>query len=250
MIDHKEISYHYYDSILAGIPFQYGFRYPDTVRFIERDLKETRIDPEKALVQVSGQAFADWERTGGRADSYAEYCLSCVPVSEMLLPNHCCIFHAAAVRYRNGAYLIAAGSGVGKSTQCRTLTEYWPREISVINGDKPVLACRQDGSIWVYPSPWNGKEGWHGAEAAPLAGLFLLRRGERNSLKNLRPSQAAAGTFLSIFQSYEKESVIRQAGDLCGRILQSVPVWLLTSLDVPDSTIMLYEAIRRMNNEG
>ena len=194
--------FYIYNTILAGIPVRYCFRYPETIRYFTDKPEKSKSRDNEPYITVSEQMLSAWAENGMLQGGYAEFCLSCMPVSEFLLSSDRCVFHAAAVRWRDRAYLISAGSGVGKSTQCKPLIEQWPKEFSVINVDKPILECRKDGSIFVHPSPWNGKEGWHGAEAAPLAGIIFLRRGEKNEIHSLQPSKAAALAFRAVFQSY------------------------------------------------
>lgn len=232
---------------LSGIQIRCNLQFKYTAGFLHTITRDTTDDAATACeaAVVSEQQFADWVRAGNQKDAYGEFCLLCVSVSEALLKCGRCLFHAAALSYKGRAWLIAAGSGVGKSTQCRNLTTKWPDEFSVINGDKPVIEVREDGSVMVHPSPWNGKEGWHGAEAAPLAGIVLLRRGEENSLVRVSEDKAAWRVFLSVFQSYTDNETIRMAAAMAEKIVKSSPVWLMTTHTVPDSTELLYECIKR-----
>lgn len=237
-----------YEALLAGMQVQYAFRYPDTARYMESTLGDKPDETiesttDAAVISVSEAAFAAWEEAGETADAYAEFCLAPVPTSEVLLRNNRCVFHAAAVSCRGRAWLIAAGSGVGKSTQCRNLVTMYPGEFAVINGDKPVIEARDDGGIIVHPSPWNGKEGWHGAGPDPLAGIVLLRRGSENSLVRATEEKAAWRVFLSVFQDFTDDETIRMAAAMAEKMLKSCPVWLMTSHTVPDSTKLLYECI-------
>jgi len=53
------------------------------------------------------------------------------------------LFRLAAVLYR--AWLLAGPSGVGKSTQIKSLQSLEPGAFGVICGDRPVLELREDG---------------------------------------------------------------------------------------------------------
>ena len=97
--------------------------------------------------------------------------------------------------------------------------------------------------ILVHPSPWNGKENWHGAPAAPLAGLILLERGERNRLVSLRPREAALETYPHFLQSGRDEKNLCRVAELETRLLSAVPIWRLTTREVPASTELLLEAV-------
>ena len=230
---------------LSGIKIRCNLQFQDTAGYLRTIIQDECIDAAAACEDavVSEQQFADWVSAGNRKDAYGEFCLLCMPISEALLQHGRCLFHAAAVSYKGRAWLIAAGSGTGKSTQCRNLTTMYPDEFIVINGDKPVIKTCDDGSVIVHPSPWNGKEGWHGAAAAPLAGIVLLRRGTENSLVRVSEEKAAWQVFLSVFQSYTDDQAIRMAAAIAEKIIKSSPIWIMTSHTVPDSTKLLYECI-------
>ena len=131
---------------------------------------------------------------------------------------------------------------MGKSTQARTLRELYPGDFGVISGDRPVLALTE-GGVWVHPSPWNGKEGWHGAEAAPLAGIVCLQRGVENALARLTPRIAALSVYGAVIHNASSPDVIRGAAAFAEKLIKQVPVWRLCSRDVPDSTRILYESV-------
>ena len=100
-----------------------------------------------------------------------------------------------------------------------------------------------EGSILVHPSPWNGKENWHGADAAPLAGLILLQRGDENRLTALSPREAAIPTYAQVIQTCKDPEKIRKAADLITCLVNAVPIWQLTTHQVPASTHLLLESV-------
>lgn len=235
----------FYLAHLAGQTIQYCFHFPDTAGYLRRCISEKTDECRDKPVSVTEYEFDEWKKTGNTIDAFAEFCLLCEQTSQYLLSFDRCVFHAAAVRFRDRAWLVTAGSGVGKSTQCRYLTELWPEEVSIINGDKPILECREDGAVMVHPSPWNGKEGWHGAEAAPLAGIFLLRRGQENAIEPVEVKRAVPWIYSSVFQSWQDEDNLRLAARMTEKIVKNAQIWQLTSHEVPDSTKLLYETMCR-----
>ena len=144
-----------YKKEFLGIPLFFSFRFADTRRFFSCEDSD-RLDylPDKYL-SVSDLEFKDWKKSGNSVDAFGEFCLLCHHISSAMMDYDCFVFHAAAVRYRNLAWLITAPSGMGKTTQCTSLLEEHPDEISLINGDKPFIDLRGE-SIMVHPSPWNG----------------------------------------------------------------------------------------------
>ena len=92
----------------------------------------------------------------------------------------------------------------------------------------------------VHPSPWNGKENWHGAEAAPLAGIIFLKQGKENTIQTLTAQEAVVGALSSVFHSYETEEVVKKAAKLTTALLKNTPLWLLTNKgDLESSTLLL-----------
>ena len=231
----------------AGAKVDCALRFTETEKYFRRFLcgaEESGAEP----ISVTKQAFRDWEKAGNTIDAFAEFCLLCQPVSEALMDSDHCVFHAFALRYKDQAFLIAGGSGSGKTTQGKYLLQNHPEEFSVINGDKPVLQYI-DEKIIVHPSPWNGKEGLHGAEAAPLGGIFYLRRAEENMLRPAVERDAGIILFPMIFQSFENERIIRKAGVFTEKIVHSAPCFTFVSREVEESSALLYEAIKEVSEK-
>ncbi len=186
-----------------------------------------------------------WRRNGAVPSAYLEYSSLTGSCSDVLLAYNRCAFHAVAVRYQGKAWLIAAGSGVGKTTQMRTLQELYPGEFSVISGDRPILDLLENGDVFVHPSPWNGKEEIGGADGAPLAGIVCLRRGEENIVERMSNRDAIIPVYQSVIQTGETENGIRLAGSFVDSLLTRVPAWRMVNQDVPDSTKLLFETVMK-----
>ncbi len=261
------------DVTLAGLTFPCRLRYPETARYFPK--------PDPAATRVGGDPVClsdeDWQyflNTGMEDCAHTEFSILTAFFSDALMAHDGMIIHAVALRWRDRAYLICAPSGVGKSTQTKTLQALRPGEFTVICGDRPALQFCQcapvgrpdprppqdtspigeayrgggpaqpvEGSILVHPSHWNGKENWYGAEAAPLAGVILLQRGEENALAALSPREAALRAYAQVIQACADSEKMRKAADLTTKLLNSVPIWQLTSYQVPDSTKLLLETV-------
>lgn len=233
---------------LAGIPVCLHLQYEEAYRYFasfchnnpESGNGKQGISPElflseKDWVLLKKHGFV---RCGQVEASYlASYC------SDHLLSYNRCIVHAAAFRNRERAWIIAAAPGVGKSTQIRTLRELYPDTFSVICGDRPVLELAEDGTVMVHPSPWNGKEFWGGAGAAPLAGIICLRRGDEDSTAKLNVKHAVMPVYRALIHSAVNEEIIRLAASFEEGLLQRVTVYEFVNRDVPGSTRLLYRQI-------
>lgn len=226
---------------LAGRSFRVSARYAKTASYFPAPDPEAPLVPG-APVSIPETDWQEYLQSGMEDCAHTEYSMLTAHCSDALLAFDCVILHAAALRWRDRSWLIIAPSGVGKSTQTRNLQTLLPGEVSVICGDRPVLE-RCGGAFRVHPSPWNGKENWHGAEAAPLGGLILLRRGPENRLYALREDEAILNLYVAFIQTSASVEAVTKVADLEDGVLRAVPTWLLVSDTVPDSTRCLVEGI-------
>ena len=162
----------------------------------------------------------------------SEYSILSGACSDVLIPFDRALFHAVALRWRGFAWLIVAASGVGKTTQFRTLDALRPGEFSMICGDRPVLDFRGD-RVLVWPSPWDGKEHLHGAPASPLAGIIFLERGEQNKLVALTEREAILRAYPAWIYNAKDASAVEKIAAFETKLLTSVPLWRLTVATVP-----------------
>lgn len=232
--------------LIAGLDIPIRYFHTQTPKLFgvlcssEKEFAENREYGQQPVF-VRNYEWDFWKSTNAQCNEIAEYSLLSTPVSDYMLNQFRCIIHAAAVSFRGRAWLFAAPPGVGKSTQVRSLQKLYPREFGVICGDRPVLELQADGTVMVHPSPWNGKENWHGAEKAPLAGILCLKRGKETSIRRWTKAEAVIPVYMSLISSRETEELIRQLSAFETELLTRVPVYEYVNGGVPDSARYLYE---------
>ena len=225
---------------LAGIPLDLVLRYA-----LAGDYFRSFATDREGLAELS-ISDTDWDRLVSNgfkrcAEVEASY-MSAYCSSELLKYNRC-IVHAVAFRDKENAWLIAAPSGVGKTTQFMTLQDLYPGTYSMICGDRPVLQLMDDGKVMVHPAPWNGKEHMGGADPAPLAGLILLSRGEQNQIRQCSAKQSVIPVFKTIIQTALTEKDVKLAAGFVSELLKRVRVWEFINEDIPDSTRLLHDTV-------
>ena len=267
---------------LAGLCFPCELRYPQGAKcFPQADPSaDPMIRPPVRLSEEDWKTFID---SGMQPCARTEFSALTAAFSDALMEYDRMILHAVAVRWRDRAWLFCAPSGVGKSTQAKYLQALRPGEFSIICGDRPVLEFRHserseesapqntchsersaaepknpsppltgspggpfqnsEAGILVHPSPWNGKENWHGAEAAPLGGIIVLSRGEENKVEPIRKRDAVIPVFAQVIQTCTKRETILKSAELTTRLLNGAPLWRMVSAEVPDSTKLLLETV-------
>lgn len=232
--------------LLGGVPLRLELRYAESAAYFTRFRTDAAAPPPAAAMTEGDWAL--WRAMGRTDSAFGEFSMLPIRVSEALMAYDRFILHAAAFRFRDRAYLITAGSGVGKTTQLRHLLALHPGDTAVICGDRPVIELCADGGAVVHPSPWNGKEDMYGSGAAPLGGVIVLRRDDENAFTPIDARLAAPDVFASVFQSFETEGVIRRAAAAASRLLEGAAVYMLTSRDAPDSTRLMADALCREAN--
>lgn len=231
---------------MAGISFYYALEFEDTVKRLKGFVKPDAEVPDDAVcISVGESEYEDWRSIGNTTrNDFSEFSLLSCRTSEYLMDYQRFVFHAVAIRWHDRAWLITAPPGIGKSTQYKNLKELHPDEISIINGDKPIVEICSDGSAFVHPSPWTGKEGWHDAEGAPLGGIIFLKHGE-NTIEPVEPKTVASRTFFSVLFSFDTGDVIQKAAKLVQRLLKSVPLWQLTNRGDLASSALIYDVMNK-----
>ena len=147
--------------------------------------------------------------------------------------------HASSVVLNNHAYLFSAPSGTGKSTH----TEKWVRLFGAqyLNDDKPAL--RYASGRWMaYGTPWSGKHDLSRPVKAPLGAIAFLRRGEVNGIRRLAPQEAIPYFISQILRAIPAELMDQQL-ELLNRLLQTVPVYLLTCRNDDEAALISRSAM-------
>lgn len=178
-------------------------------------------------------------------DAYVEYRTLIALTALKLLQFDCCIFHSASFIWQGKAFLLAAPSGIGKTTQYFNWQQLFQDEITMISGDMPVLERREDGSIWAHPTSWNGKENIGNRICAPVAGIVLLEQGKENVISPLTTREAVMPFFSQFIVRPETEEQIHALARLMDQMLRNVPCFKMVNLGDDASTMLLRETLAR-----
>ena len=233
-----------YQVELAGHPLRYSLHRPETHYCFGEYMHG--VTGEEYDVRASDELLAHVRTLlpENTKDYYLEYRTLILATSHPLLRYGCCLFHAVAFLWQGRAWLVTGPSGVGKTTQFRNWQQLFPGEITMICGDMPVLEGRDDGSVWVHPSPWNGKERMGDRSLrAPLGGVVRLIQGNENYIYTLPVCDAILAMLRQFMVRPEDEAEILALTGLVERCLRYAPVWLLTNRGDDASTQLLRQTL-------
>lgn len=228
---------------LAGIPIGIDLLYTDALLTFSESF--TDRSPVSSVAVLPSEL--DAVRNNYRDDSstpYIEYMELCPRVSDALLSFDRVIFHGVAFKWRERAWIFTAPSGTGKTTQYIRWKTLFGGEVSIINGDKPVLSFAND-NITVHPSPWNGKEGMGQQLSAPLGGIVMLRQSGKNSIERVSAKDAAGVLFIQFLFSRNTPDDVRRVCRMEERMLRNIPVWRLENRGDADSARLCHDTLAK-----
>lgn len=141
----------------------------------------------------------------------------------LFLPSfNACLLHASAIARQGRAAVFLAPDEGGKTTAVRLSPN------GTILGDDQVLVRRVRGMFRVWGTPW----GLHvdARASAPLAGLFLLKKGERFSLAPLPARELIPFIWGEIHNPLAilPKPLKQKAFNILCDIARSVPCWTLS----------------------
>ncbi len=215
---------------LAGVRLRMQLRFPQTARAFRDYLVEENCEGWDIRVEDGDTELFSLICPEGRFTPLNEEYILMARASSFLLSRRRVMFHGVSFVWRGRAWLITALSGVGKTTQLRHWQRLYGEEIQIINGDKTVLELREDGSFWLHPSPWTGKEGDAGRDSGKLAGILLLRQEEENRICRLAPRDSVVPIYSQFLMLSDTEEETRLAGHLEDGLLRRMPVWRLDNV--------------------
>ncbi len=235
---------------IAGHPLRFLLREPESPGFFRQYASPAEGSGFDLCVSDEDMAYVR-EKLPDRSDAYLECRYLIDLTARYLLQFGACIMHAAAFSWQGRAWLLAAPSGTGKSTQLLRWAQLVGTDLQVICGDMPALSVQADGSVTVWPTPWNGKESWGGGDAAPLGGVLFLEQAEENTVERLSPEQSVFRFFRQFPRDAETPEQVLALARLIDRCAAAYPVWLLKNRGDLESARLSIRAIRAyLSEEG
>jgi len=141
----------------------------------------------------------------------------CLDHSRMMIHGGCIVHHGRG-------YIFTAPSGTGKSTHIALWKQQLGADVTILNGDKPMLEFGE--TIIAHGTPWNGKEGWGENISAPVAAVVVIRRGNKNIFRRLDTTEATIALLPQAFSDHRRESM-RKVLQYLHRIISEIPVFEL-----------------------
>lgn len=153
------------------------------------------------------------------------------------------LVHASTIMKGDYGYPFIAESGTGKSTH----TSLWLRFIddcSLMNDDNPVIRI-EDGTPYIYGSPWSGKTPCYRNVRALLGAVTRIERAPKNSIERLPVVKAFASVLPSCSTMMWDKSIYDHVCNAVTRIIETTPVYTLHCLPDAEAAQICHQTIVR-----
>ncbi|MBO5020522.1 MAG: hypothetical protein J6D52_07650 [Clostridia bacterium] len=157
------------------------------------------------------------------------------------------VFHAATIKVDGRAIAFAAKSGTGKTTHMRLWQQLLGENLTVINGDKPIIRFI-DGNPTAFGTPWQGKESLGDNICAPLTDICFIVRSETNSTEKVTSEEIFDKIFNQILLPDDFMGRVTTL-ELVNNLLKKCNLWLIKcNMDI-DAAATAYNAIIKSKEE-
>ena len=204
---------------VAELAIEIDNKYPN-VEYIAKDY----LTEEKPVFSVSVDSLdIKAERDASSTDykdAYYEATAIYRKIAEKLPEYDGFLFHGSVIELNGIAYVITAHSGVGKTTHTGLWLSEFGDEVSIINGDKPIIRFI-DGVPYACGTPWMGKEGYGKNDMKRLGGFVFLSRGEKNRAMPISVSDAVVRFMSQIYLPKKNKLNLIKTMQLADKVIKS-----------------------------
>ena len=158
----------------------------------------------------------------------------------VLAKRHGALLHAAGVGIRGSGYLFPGRSGAGKSTITRLFAGR--NDIMLLSDDR--MAVRKiDEAFQAYGTPWPGEAGIAENKRVPLAGIFFIRHGSENRIRELNRREALERMLPITSIPWYDHQIVPAMLDFCEDLTAHVPAFEFLSRPVPEAIDVFEEYV-------
>lgn len=157
------------------------------------------------------------------------------------------LMHGAVISYDEDAYMFTAPGGTGKTTHISLWRKYLGEKIKIVNGDKPILAVEPEG-VFVYGTPWGGKENWQSNCKKKLKAICFLQRSDKNSIKKVNPTDYFPMLVQQIYIPDEEKAAVETL-ELLDELLKKMTFYLFSCNISEDAVRCSFEELTGLKME-
>jgi hypothetical protein len=132
--------------------------------------------------------------------------------------------HACGVVDHDGQGVIFCGqSGAGKSTTGRLWQAAGGRRAPVVLSDDRIIVREEQGTLFMYGTPWHGEAALARAARVPCKGLLLLEQARQTRLVPLPGAAAVSRLFACSFVPFHDAAAVGFTLDFLAALVGQLP---------------------------
>lgn len=181
------------------------------------------VNIEGAVLALDGRTVTFY----GCTDNCAEDLFHAIRFVYLYLAQRRGLFalHSVSILYREKLWLFSGHSGIGKSTHAALWKQLY--HTPIINGDLNLLSLSGEVII-VHGIPWCGTSGISDMYDYPLGGIFLLQRGQTDTVSALSKDKQQLLTMQRFISPSWTKPQFEANLAFAGELITHVPVMQLT----------------------
>ena len=155
------------------------------------------------------------------------------------------MIHASVVTNDGKGYAFLGKSGTGKSTH----SSLWLRNVEgteLLNDDNPSIRIEEDGSVYVYGTPWSGKTPCYKNSKAPLMALVRLEQAMENHFTWKEGIEAVIALLPSCSSMRWNTLLYNGMCNLLEKVIGKVKVGYLKCRPDKEAALLCYEEVKKM----
>ena len=152
------------------------------------------------------------------------------------------VLHSSSLAWRGQGVAFSAYSGTGKSTHVGLWKERFGDDMQIINDDKPAIRFMPEGPM-LCGTPWSGKTAQNCNRIVPLRAIVFIERGQENRIRRLDGVDAMLKLTSQIVRPYYDADLGVEILDFTQRVLESVPIYLLSCTISQEAVDVAFNAI-------
>lgn len=155
-----------------------------------------------------------------------EYLLTGIAFGDRLAKLGGMVLHGSSIAYQNQGIIFSANCGTGKSTHTNLWKECYGDEITIVNDDKPAIRFNQ-GTPFVFGTPWSGKSDLNSNIQVPLKAIVFLKQSNSNWIESLSIRDCVFNLASQTFRAYYEVDLGQRTFEIIEGLVKSIPMYML-----------------------
>lgn len=199
---------------------KYDYIYKQCKDYLTDEPSNVKISCSKEDILAENES-AEYNYSKGYLESLAIYRKICEKIADF----NAYLLHSATVEVGGYAYSFMCASGGGKTTHISIWKKLLGDKMTIINGDKPIYKII-DGEIYVYGTPWAGKENYNTNTKAKVKAFCIVNKSLKNSISELSVDSALDLVMRQIYFPHDPIACVKVL-DLFDKTMNSVKLYSL-----------------------